>query len=109
MYTISSRLGPPDGAAAAEERWSVVSLDPSLKSKASLTRHRNVLTRAQRIEKLEEEDRWGEDDGPVFGLPKVKHRKSTAGGKAKKKAEAAEAAAPAAEPAKPAEGEKPKK
>ena len=91
-----------------------MSLDRSLKSRASLTRHRNVLTRAQRIEKLEEEDRWDDESGKVFGLPKVKHRKSTAGGKAKKKAEAAEAAeaaaaAPGAEAAKPAADEKAKK
>jgi small basic protein (TIGR04137 family) len=78
-------------------------LDRSLKSKASLTRHRNVLTRAQRIEKLEEEGRWEEASGPVFGLPKVKHRKSTAGGKAKKKAEAAAAEAAATPGAAPAE------
>jgi small basic protein (TIGR04137 family) len=70
-----------------------VSLDRSLKSKAALSRHRNVLTRAQRIDKLEDEGRWHEGD-EVFGLPKVKHRKSTAGGKHKaaKKAEAALAA-----------------
>ena len=76
----------------AAERWLVVSLDRSLKSTASLTRHRNVLTRAERIAKLEDEGRWEEADGAVFGLPKVKHRKSTAGGKSKKKAEAAAAA-----------------
>jgi small basic protein (TIGR04137 family) len=84
-----------------------VSLDRSLKSKASLTRHRNVLTRAQRIEKLEEEGRWEEQAGPVFGLPKVKHRKSAAGGKAKKKAEAAAAAEGAAAAAPGAEGAAP--
>ena len=73
-----------------------MSLDRSLKSSASLTRHRNVLTRAQRITKLEDEGRWEEGDGPIFGLPKVKHRKSTAGGKSKRKAEAAAEAEAAA-------------
>lgn len=92
-----------------------MSLDRSLKSTASLTRHRNVLTRAERIAKLEDEGRWEEKDGAVFGLPKVKHRKSTAGGKSKKKAEAAAAAeqAEGAEqtpgPAEAAKAETPKK
>ena len=70
-----------------------MSLDRSLKSRAGLTRHRNVLTRAQRIVLLEDEGRWKEGDS-VFALPKVKHRKSHAGAKVKaKKAEAAAAAA----------------
>ena len=73
-----------------------MSLDASLKSRTALSRHRNVLTRAQRIEKLEDEARWREGDD-VFGLPKVKHRKSAAGGThtAERKAEAAAAAAAA--------------
>ena len=60
-----------------------MSLDPSLKSKNALTRHRNVLSRAERIAKLEAEDQW-EDDKSVFGLPKVAHRKVAVGGKVKK-------------------------
>jgi small basic protein (TIGR04137 family) len=57
-----------------------MSIDPSLKIKGALTRHRNVLTRAERIEKLKEEERWSEDDS-LLGLPKVAHRKSHAGRK----------------------------
>lgn len=57
-----------------------MSIDPSLKIKGALTRHRNVLTRAERIELLKEEERWSEDDS-LFGLPKVAHRKSHAGRK----------------------------
>jgi len=57
-----------------------MSIDRSLKIKGALSRHRNVLTRAERIEKLKEEDRWSEDDS-LFGLPKVAHRKSHAGRK----------------------------
>ncbi|HUU84254.1 MAG TPA: small basic protein [Phycisphaerae bacterium] len=70
-----------------------MSLDKSLKSKSALERHRNVLTRAERIETLQEEDRWTEDTEP-FGLPKVAHRKTSAGAKDKaaaKKAEETEA------------------
>ena len=59
-----------------------MSIDPSLKIKGALTRHRNVLTRAERIEQLKEEERWSEGD-PLFGLPKVAHRKSHAGRKDK--------------------------
>lgn len=38
------------------------------------------MRRAERVEQLEEEERWGEGDS-VFGLPKVAHRKSHAGRK----------------------------
>ena len=62
---------------------STMSLDKSLKTKAALTRHRNVLTRAERIEKLTEEARWQDGQSP-FGLPKIAHRKGSAGTKAKK-------------------------
>lgn len=66
-----------------------MSIDPSLKIKGALTRHRNVLTRAERVEKLKEEERWTEEDS-LYGLPKVAHRKSHAGRKdADEKAEEA--------------------
>lgn len=71
-----------------------MSIDPSLKLKNALVRHRNVLTRAERIDVLKDEERWNEGD-PVTGLPKVAHRKSAAGKKSK---EAPEAAAGAAAP-----------
>ena len=60
-----------------------MSLDKSLKTNASLTRHRNVLRRHERIEVLRDEDRWAEDQKPI-GLPKVAHRKAKVGGKDKK-------------------------
>ncbi len=59
-----------------------MSIDRSLKIKGALKRHRNVLTRAERIEKLKEEERWSEEDS-LLGLPKVAHRKSHAGRKEK--------------------------
>lgn len=52
-----------------------MSIDSSLKIKSALTRHRNVLSRTERIEKLLEEERWNEGDS-VIGLPKVSHRKA---------------------------------
>lgn len=60
-----------------------MSIDRSLKLRGSLTRHRNVLSRAERIEKLTEEERWQEGD-PVTGLVKVAHRKGHSGKKAGK-------------------------
>lgn len=59
-----------------------MSIDRSLKIKGTLKRHRNVLTRAERIEKLKDEERWSEEDS-LLGLPKVAHRKSHAGRKEK--------------------------
>ena len=63
-----------------------MSVDRSLKSEGSLARHRNVLTRAERIEKLEDEAKWTEDENSVYGLPKVAHRKVGAGKKDQKEA-----------------------
>jgi small basic protein (TIGR04137 family) len=59
-----------------------MSIDRSLKVKGALKRHRNVLTRAERIEQLKDEERWSEG-GSLFGLPKVTHRKSHSGRKEK--------------------------
>ena len=75
-----------------------MSLDKSLKSQNSLMRHRNVLTRAERLEKLEEEESWSEGTS-VLGLPKVVHRKAALAKKEKPKAEetAAEAGAETSE------------
>ncbi len=70
-----------------------MSIDRSLKLKDALVRHRNVLTRAERIQALKDEERWV-DGTPVLHLPKVAHRKSAAGKKAKAEAAAAAAAAP---------------
>lgn len=55
-----------------------MSIDPSLKIRGALKRHRNVLSREERLEQLKEEERWQEGDS-VFGLSKVAHRKSRAG------------------------------
>ncbi|MCH8881810.1 MAG: small basic protein [Planctomycetes bacterium] len=77
-----------------------MSIDKSLKTSGALSKHRNVLTRAERIEKLKDEDRWLEDQSP-FGLIKVAHRKAKVGGKVKEKPEAAAES----EGEKPAEGD----
>ncbi len=71
-----------------------MSVDPSLKLKNALVRHRNVLSRAERITTLKDEERWNEGDS-VLGLPKVAHRKTVAGKKDKEEKAAETAAAPA--------------
>jgi small basic protein (TIGR04137 family) len=76
-----------------------MSLDKSLKARGALVRHRNVLTRAERIEKLRDLGKW-DTDKDVFALPKVAHRKVTT----KKIKAAAAAAAPGAEGAAAAPG-----
>ncbi|MCD6416531.1 MAG: small basic protein [Planctomycetes bacterium] len=49
-----------------------MSLHKSLKQSSRLVRRRNVLTRVERIEHLEEDEHWDEDADSVFALPKVK-------------------------------------
>lgn len=51
-----------------------MTIDKSLKVRAGMIRSRNVLTRAERLEKLKEADRWSEGDS-VYGLPKVRVQK----------------------------------
>src|SRR5512142_2614256 len=79
-----------------------MSLDRSLKGANALVRHRNVLTRTERLEKLTEEEKWNESKS-VFGLPKVAHRKMEAI-KGPAKEEAAEGAVAGVAGAAPAAG-----
>ena len=51
-----------------------MTIDKSLKVRTGMIRTRNVLTRAERIAKLQETERWQEGD-PVLGLPKVRVQK----------------------------------
>lgn len=48
-----------------------MTIDKSLKVRAGLVRTRSVLTRAERIAKLQQADRWLEGSSPM-GLPKVR-------------------------------------
>jgi len=49
-----------------------MSLHKSLASSSKLIRDRNVLTRAERIERLKRDGRFTEGKDSVFGLPKVR-------------------------------------
>ena len=62
-----------------------MSVDRSLKNASALARHRNVLKRVERLEKLIEDGKWTAEDNKVFGLPKVANRKLAAGKKKKAK------------------------
>jgi small basic protein (TIGR04137 family) len=53
-----------------------MSLDPSLKVPGgALSAHRNVLSRAERIQKLKDQDKFDAKKNSAIGLPKVGHRK----------------------------------
>ena len=52
-----------------------MSIHRSFRSANRLEKHRNVLSRQERIEKLESLKRWDEDDDSVFGIPKVRNIK----------------------------------
>jgi small basic protein (TIGR04137 family) len=74
-----------------------MSIDKSLRRRSAGSSNRSVLTRAERIKKLQEAEKWPEGRSP-FGLPKVRVQKIIL-----KKAKKAEKAAEGAEGA-PAEG-----
>lgn len=71
-----------------------MSVHKSLKTTSRLARARSVLTRYERLVKLEQDGRW-EEGQSVFGLPKVRIARPKARKKKKKDEEATEAAAPA--------------
>jgi len=73
-----------------------MSIDKSLKRKVGGTRNRCVLTRVERILKMQEQGRFKDGTSP-FGLPKTRVQKIALKKKAKKEAEGeGDAAAPAA-------------
>ena len=76
-----------------------MTMDKSLRIRRGLIRSRSVLTRAERLARLQEADRWKEGDSPV-GLPKVRvYKLSMKKKKKKKEEEGAEGAVAAAAPA----------
>lgn len=48
-----------------------MTMDRSLKVRAGAIKTRNVLTRAERINRLKELDRW-DDEMSIVGMPKVR-------------------------------------
>ncbi|MBX7074815.1 MAG: small basic protein [Pirellulales bacterium] len=74
-----------------------MTMDKSLRPRTGSARARNVMTRDERIAKLQEQERWQEGQSPL-GLPKVRVYKLSMKKKKKRKEEEGEAgaAAPAA-------------
>jgi len=87
LYLVVKRIGTE------------MTIDKSLRTRKGIVRARNVLTRAERIEKLLQQDRWNEEDGPC-GLPKVRIYRVVVKKKKKKKGEEEGADATAKTPAK---------
>jgi small basic protein (TIGR04137 family) len=80
-----------------------MSIDKSLKRRSAGSANRSVLTRAERIKKLQDLEKWTDGRSP-FGLPKVRVQKIVIKKAKKEKAaegatEGGEAAAGAAAPA----------
>lgn len=75
-----------------------MTIDKSLKVRRGGSTNRSVLTRAERLEKLKETERWKEGDSPL-GLPKVRVKKLVMKKKKKKakEEEGDEAATPTTE------------
>ncbi len=69
-----------------------MSIHSSFRTGGSSAKHRNVLTRLERLEKLETAERWNSAEDGLFGMPKVRSIK-VAMKKKKKKGEEEEEAA----------------
>jgi small basic protein (TIGR04137 family) len=57
-----------------------MSIHGSYNSQGGFTKHRNVLTRVERIERLKADGRWkseGVGKSSIFNLPKVRNIKMT--------------------------------
>jgi small basic protein (TIGR04137 family) len=74
-----------------------MTMDKSLRVRKGSSNARGVLTRAERIAKLKEQEAWKDGRSPI-GLPKVRVQKTAMKKKKKAKEEGAEGAA-AAKPA----------
>ncbi|MEO0964578.1 MAG: small basic protein [Planctomycetota bacterium] len=61
-----------------------MTIHSSLNIGGGIQRHRNVLTRAEKIAKLAEQGKFDPESGDPLKLPKVGHRKLVTGKKKKK-------------------------
>lgn len=64
-----------------------MSIHSSFRTGGSSAKHRNVLSRLERLEKLEAAGRWNPADDGLFGMPKVRSIKVAMKKKKKKKDE----------------------
>src|SRR5436190_16789456 len=70
LYSERTR-GPANCRETVMYTECAMSIDKSLRRKNQLARSRNVLTRAERIKVLQNDERWPEGRSP-YGLPKVR-------------------------------------
>ena len=82
-----------------------MTIDKSLKVRRGATSTRSVLSRAERLKRLKENERWTEGMSPI-GLPKVRVKKLSLKKKKKTKKEEDEGAAAKGGKAAPAKGGK---
>lgn len=75
-----------------------MTMDKSLRVRRGMARSRSVLTRAERLARLQEADKWQEGGSPL-GLPKVRVYKLAMKKKKKRKEDEDGAAAPDAKKA----------
>jgi small basic protein (TIGR04137 family) len=66
-----------------------MSLDKSLRKGGTLARARNVLTRAERLAVLQDDERWRPSAG-IYNLPKTKFRRLAPGQSGPKRPETLE-------------------
>ena len=75
--SFSWALVPGEGVntmASLDQESVIMSMHSSFRGDGGLTKHRNVLKRGERLERLKAEDRWDRSK-PVTGLPKVRNIK----------------------------------
>jgi small basic protein (TIGR04137 family) len=54
-----------------------MSIHGSYVGKGGFAKHRNVLSRVERIERLKVDGKWAKDKNSIFNLPKVRNIKMT--------------------------------
>ena len=64
-----------------------MSIHSSFRTGGGAAKHRNVLSRLERLEKLEAAERWNASEDGLFGMPKVRSIKVAMKKKKKKKDE----------------------
>jgi len=77
-----------------------MSIHSSLRGVDTLKGERSVFTRVERLAVLKKSGKFKEEDGSVYGLPKVRTRYKVAGAKKETKAKEAAAGSTVAAPAK---------
>lgn len=73
---LAASLSRPRRGSQSVKKESLMTMHRSFAGSGGLSKHRNVLTRKERLERLKAEGKWTEAKG-VFNLPKVRNIKAT--------------------------------